>query len=215
MSDKQSILIKNQFQANKPGWIKSFNHGLSQDQNGNYLPWMTYPFIEYICSKLNNNQVIFEYGSGSSTLFFASKVKKLVTLESSKIWYEITKQRLAKAKINNVELIYFEDALQNDDYQLFASNYKEKFDLIIIDSLKRFACAINSINAIKPNGAIILDDSERKNYRKIFDFFLNHNFTEKNFPGIAPAGLKIKNSTIFTKVPGTEVPGTFSSITQT
>jgi precorrin-6B methylase 2 len=195
--NKQSILIKNQFQANKLSWVKSFNCGLSQDRSGNYLPWMTYPFIEYLSSKLNNEQVIFEYGCGSSTLFFASKVNKVIALESNKIWYEIIKQKLLEAKISNVELIYFDNALQDSNYEIFASQYKEKFDLIIIDSLKRFACAANSINAIKTNGAIILDDSERKNYRKIFDFFSNHDFIQKDFPGIAPGGLKIKNSTIF------------------
>ena len=199
MLTAQSTLIKDQFQANKAGWIKSFGHGLSQDQDGNYLPWMTYPFIKYISSKLNDRQIIFEYGSGSSTLFFAKRVKKVVTVESNKKWYEITKQKLFEDKINNVELIYFEDALQNNNYELFASNYQEKFDLIIIDSLKRFNCATNSLGAIKSDGAIILDDSERKNYRKIFEFFLSNNFISKDFPGIAPGGLKIKNSTIFYK----------------
>jgi precorrin-6B methylase 2 len=195
--NNQSTLIKNQFQANKLSWVKSFQSGLSQDQNGNYLPWMTYPFIAYLSSKLNSKQTIFEYGCGSSTLFFATKVAKVVALESNKTWYEIIKQKLLEARIKNVELIYFDNALQDGAYEIFASKYQGEFDLVIIDSLKRFACATNSINAIKPGGAIILDDSERKNYRKIFDFFLNHDFIQKDFPGIAPGGLKIKNSTIF------------------
>ncbi len=197
MLEKQSTLIKSQFQANKLSWIKSFNSGLSQDQDGDYLPWMTYPFIDYLSLKLNNQQVIFEYGCGSSTLFFASRVSKVVALESNKLWYDIIKQKLLDANISNVELIYFDNALQDNNYELFASQYKEKFDLVIVDSLKRFACATNSINAIKTNGAIILDDSERKNYRKIFDFFLSNNFIQKDFHGIAPGGLRIKNSTIF------------------
>ena len=161
MLEKQSTLIKSQFQANKLSWIKSFNSGLSQDQDGDYLPWMTYPFIDYLSLKLNNQQVIFEYGCGSSTLFFASKVSKVVALESNKLWYDIIKQKLFDANISNVELIYFDNALQDNNYELFASQYKEKFDLVIVDSLKRFACATNSINAIKTNGAIILEESLR------------------------------------------------------
>jgi predicted O-methyltransferase YrrM len=60
--------------------------------------------------------------------------------------------------------------LENDLYQNFAKDCGQKFDFIIIDSLKRFQCAKNSISALKPGGTIILDDSERKNYQKIFDF---------------------------------------------
>ena len=65
-----------QAQQNKIGWKKSFLESFSQDAEGNALPWMTYPFIEFISKKLNLDHEIFEFGSGSSTLFFAKKVKK-------------------------------------------------------------------------------------------------------------------------------------------
>lgn len=197
MLNNQYPSIKDQFEANKISWVKSSREGISQDRYGNYLPWMTYSFIEYICPKLRNDQTVFEYGAGSSTLFFANKVKNVITIESNEIWYKIIKKKLDQDNITNVKLIYLNNAINDESYELFASNCQEKFDLVVVDSLKRFACAKNSINAIKPNGAIILDDSERKNYQKIFDFFLANNFNQKNYPGIAPGSLKIKNSTIF------------------
>ena len=74
--DGKWILAKKQFEENKAGWKKSFFDGFSQDENSAPLPWMTYPFIDFIPSKLNRNTTIFEFGCGSSTLFFAKKVKK-------------------------------------------------------------------------------------------------------------------------------------------
>jgi precorrin-6B methylase 2 len=196
-----SQLIKPQFQQNKLGWVRSSLMGLSQDEQGRPLPWMTYPFIEYISSKLNSNQLVFEYGCGSSTLFFAPQVKKVVALESSEIWYKIMARMIEKNKIKNIELIYLPNSLENSAYESFAFEYsnlnKEKFDLIIIDSLKRFACTKNAILALNLKGCLILDDSERKNYQKIFDFMTKQGFIYQNFLGIAPGQIRLKNTTLF------------------
>ncbi len=191
-------LVRQQFEANKIGWTKSLLEGISQDDNGDYVPWMTYPAIEFLKNNITKNHEIFEFGCGASTLFFAGRAKKVVGLETNEKWLEITKSNLPNDCIN-VEINLMPDGLTNSDYENFPKNCGQKFDLIIVDSLKRFECAKNAIDALKPNGTIILDDSERKNYKKIFDFFAENNFSEKNFTGISPGQLRLKNTTIFTK----------------
>ena len=198
MSQAKSI-VKEQFEKNKTGWEKSFFHGFSQDENGDPVPWMTYPAIEFLKNNLNKNHEIFEFGCGASTLFFSRIVKKVVGLETNKRWFEIIQNMLAEKSRNNIVITLMEDGLENNNYQSFAKNCGQKFDFIIIDSLKRFECAKNVIEALKPDGRIILDDSERKNYKKIFDFFAENNFQKQNFFGIAPGQLRIKNTTIFSK----------------
>ena len=198
MTQVKSI-VKEQFEKNKTGWEKSFFYGFSQDENGDALPWMTYPAIEFLKNNLNKNHEIFEFGCGASTLFFSGIVKKVVGLETNKIWLGITQKLLAEKSRNNVVITLMIDGLENENYQNFAKNCGQKFDFIIIDSLKRFECAKNVIDALKPNGILILDDSERKNYKKIFEFFAENNFQKQDFFGIAPGQLRIKNTTIFFK----------------
>lgn len=84
-----------------------------------------------------------------------------------------------------------------DDYPNAASNCAIKFDFILIDSIQRFSCAQSSISLLNPRGSIILDDSQRDNYKKIFDFFELNGFTKRDFWGIEPGGIKIKNTTFF------------------
>lgn len=194
-------MIKEQFEKNKISWIKSFNDGFSQDENGDSVPWMTYPAIEFLKKHLNKNHEIFEFGCGASTLFFSKKVKKIVGLETNPRWLGIVQEKLNSLPTHFPRPIInlMEDGLENSAYENFAKNHEQKFDLIIVDSLKRFECAKNSIDALKPRGAIILDDSERKNYKKIFDFLAQKNFTKQDFLGIAPGQLRIKNTTIFWK----------------
>ena len=191
-------LFKSQYNQNKIGWQKSFLTGWSQDSQGFSLPWMSYNFIEFISHKLQPHHEIFEFGSGSSTLFFAKRVKKVTAIESNKKWHEIMQIKLREANITNVELILMDDALENSEYENYAKNLG-RFDFVFVDSLKRFECVKNSLDAIKADGALILDDSERKNYQKIFTFLAERNFMQQDFVGIAPGQFRLKNTSFFTR----------------
>lgn len=192
-------LTKTQFTSNKISWKKSFADGFSRDENGAAVPWMTYPAIEFLKNKITKEHEIFEFGCGASTLFFARNAKRVVGLETNEIWLKIVREMLAKEESENVEITLMADGLTNLLYENFAKNSGQKFDLIVIDSLKRFECAKNVIEALKVGGMVILDDSERKNYAKIFRFFESAGFEKRDFFGIAPAQLRVKNTTVFTK----------------
>ena len=55
------------------------------------LPWMPYNAILFLDALIENDFNILETGSGGSSIFFASKCKKLVTLEHDKKWIETIK----------------------------------------------------------------------------------------------------------------------------
>lgn len=191
-------MIKQQFIANKEGWKKSFLEGIPQDENGNYLPWMTYPAIEFLQKNINKNQRIFEFGCGASTIFFAKKAKEVIAIETNEKWKNFIEEKLSKENLS-AKITLMADGIDNQSYETFPQKDEEKFDFIIIDSIKRFPCAINAVNALKENGKIILDDSQRQNYQKIFDFFAKNNFQKIDFAGIEPGKLKLKKTTIFFK----------------
>lgn len=192
-------IIKTQYQQNKIGWIKSFLDSFPQDEKGDSLPWMTYNFIEFISQKLNKNHEIFEFGLGSSTIFFSKIVKKVTALESDRLWLQAMKLKLKDEDIENAELILMEDGLENPDYENYVKNLNKKFDLIIVDSLKRFESAKNSCDCLKPGGMLIVDDFERKSYKKITEFLEGKGFVKQDFIGIAPGGFRIKNTAVFSK----------------
>src|SRR3989338_2336027 len=96
-------LIKQQFLQNKESWRQSFLSGFCQDENGSALPWMSYNFIEFLKKNLTKNATVFEFGSGSSTIFFANRVKKIITLETCRKWFKIMQEKCHD--FNNIELI--------------------------------------------------------------------------------------------------------------
>jgi hypothetical protein len=163
------------------------------DQSGEIVPWMTSPAIEYLKQNLRADFSVFEFGCGSSTIFFSKRCKIVHGVETRSEWLSM----LNSIKLKNVKIRLLSDGLTNPDYEKSATKNDQKFDVIVIDSIKRSSCATNAINALKNGGMIILDDSERDNYRKIFDFFREQNFRQIDFPGMAPGQMRSKNTSIF------------------
>ena len=194
-------MYKEEFKKNKASWVNSLMSGISMDENGKEIPWMTYKAIHFLKDFVtkHKNLEVFEFGSGASTLFFARHCKNVTSIETNPRWQEIITKKLAENNLTNSQIHSMTDGLDNENYENFLSTLNKKFDIIIIDSIKRYKCAINIPHFLKENGLIILDDSERKNYKKIFDFYTNQNFQQSNFPGISPGQLRIKNTTIFKK----------------
>jgi hypothetical protein len=176
------------------GWFKAFDTQQAVDKDGMPLPWVTYSFIDFIKTRLNKELIIFEYGSGNSTLFYAKKVAKVVSVEHDKAWYS----KIVKAKAANAEMIYTE--LEKDgEYSQKAKLLNQKFDVIIVDGRDRVNCCKHSVDALSDKGVLVLDDSERELYNEARTFLLGKGFKELPFTGISPGLFYNKTTSIFYK----------------
>ena len=103
-------------------------------------------------------------------------------------------------KINGAVVFLLENAYQNPNYYQFLPqnfNSKQQFDIILVDSLHRLQCVLHSLAFLKPDGLLIVDDFERKNYHKIAQHLTEKKFYQQNFIDLAVGQLKIKNTAIF------------------
>ena len=174
------------------GWINSFIKKEPVDKNNSPIPWITYPAISFLSERLNQDLLIFEYGSGNSTLYYSKIVKKVIAVEHNKEWYEKIKSKLSE----NSEIIFV-----NLDYGgVYCQTIKstnQKFDIIIIDAEDRVNCIKNCLNNINENGIIILDDSEREEYSAGIEFLKQNKFKRLDFMGISAGFIHQKATTIF------------------
>lgn len=176
------------------GWFSSFDNQQAMDQQGDPLPWVTYSFIDFIKPRLSKNLSIFEYGSGSSTLFYAKHVKRVVSVEHDEAWYN----KIVKSKAQNAEMI-FSKLETGGEYSKKAATLGEQFDIIIVDGRDRVNCCISSISALTPAGVLVLDDSERPEYDKARTFLKDAGFKELSFSGISPGLFYLKATSVFYK----------------
>ncbi|WP_231425422.1 class I SAM-dependent methyltransferase [Pedobacter sp. Leaf250] len=179
---------------NSIGWFTAFDQKQAVDGTGKALPWVTYSFIDFIKERINKTLHIFEYGSGNSTIFYAERAGSVTSVEHDKGWYE----KVKGTSPANAELIYCE--LQRDgEYAKKAALLGKKFDIIIVDGRDRVRCCKYSLDALTPNGVIVLDDSEREVYENARVLLKDKGFKEISFSGISPGLFYEKATSVFYK----------------
>ena len=86
-------------------WTESVSE---KHNNNNELPWMTFGAIDFLKQQAVKGMMVFEYGSGSSTLFWAKRVKQVYAIEHDLEWSEKVIKELDKRKLNNVDLRFIQ-----------------------------------------------------------------------------------------------------------
>jgi len=176
------------------GWFKSFDTRSAVDKDGSAIPWVTYPFIDFIRERIKKQHTVFEFGSGNSTLFYAKYAGTVVSVEHNKEWHD----KIVSEKAENAEMIYC-DLEYGGDYCRMPVKLGKKFDLIIIDGRDRVNCCKTAPEALSENGVIILDNSEREAYKPGIDFLVQSGYKHLFFSGIVPGLFYRVTTSIFYK----------------
>lgn len=135
---------------------------------------------------------VFEYGCGNSTLWWASRVQRVVSCEHDQSWYGEVKKTVP----GNVELHHI--PLERDGaYSRLVAKFQGEFDIIFIDGRDRVNCVKQSLGALRPNGVVILDNSDELEYSEGLQFFLVNNYKFLHFCGPGPINSAAWRTTIF------------------
>lgn len=167
--------------------------GKPVQKSGNELPWFTYSFIAFLEERIHSEMSVFEYGSGNSTLWFNKKGCALVSVEHDKKWYAHMQPRLG----SNPKIEYHWRDLESKDYSQEILNYSRAFDIIVLDGRDRVNCCLNALNALKDDGIIIWDNSDRKEYSEGYQFLESNNFKRLDFHGLGPINSGTWSTSVF------------------
>lgn len=173
-------LVNNGY-LNESGWIRSALAGMPVDGEQRPVPWYTYGSIEFLSRRVKSDMVVFEYGSGNSTLWWSARVARVVSCEHDHQWFELMSSKLAA----NVDYNFVEMS-RGDDYSKRISRHEGEFDIVVIDGRDRVNCAKNSLPALKASGVILWDNSDRSDYAEGYDFLLGRGFKRLDFWGMGP-----------------------------
>jgi predicted O-methyltransferase YrrM len=127
-----------------------------KEKNDRKEPWLTSDSIKIINNLIKPTDTFLEFGSGQSTLWFAKKVKKIISVEHDKKWYEATKHN--SKNVENLKLIF---APTKNSYLDVAKKLKNNsIDICLVDGMWRLDCLLLAFKKIKVGGIIILDNAE-------------------------------------------------------
>lgn len=122
-------------------------------------PWISYDAQKVLADRLGPNSRVLEFGSGMSTIWYAAHAGAVVSLEHFEPWYRRVDALLRRRRLRNVQ--YRLDPDMNGYTRPTAVEAENGFDLIMVDGVARERCVANSLNLLRPGGAIYLDNSDQ------------------------------------------------------
>lgn len=177
-----------------------------------HVPWIAFAAKNFLDNILHKDMTVYEYGSGGSTLYFAKRVKEVISTEHNKEWYEKVLEEINKKGFSNCHLRLFEpirtkfhmkqdiadpDSYISDDETYRGMSFKEYassidsypdsfFDIVLIDGRSRPSCFKHANLKVKKGGFLILDNAEVPYYSHIHQTLKNKQWKKYDFYGLFP-----------------------------
>jgi len=163
----------------KVGWFESVYQRAAVNGQGEAIPWITYAATAFMEPRLRTEMAVFEYGSGNSTIWWANRVARVVSCEHDAAWH----QKMSPHLPDNVEYVFAE---LNDGYVGVIARHEGEFDIVVIDGRERVRCADKAIDALKGDGVMIWDNSDRDKYQSGYALLHDRGFRRIDFWGAGP-----------------------------
>lgn len=119
-------------------------------------PWMSYGAIKFLDNHLTPDMVGLEWGSGGSTLWFAKRLRRLLSVEDNPAWHERVTQELRQAGMSHAEC----RLAQADVSYVGAIDDFPSVDLAVVDGSYRLACIQAALPRLRPGGYLVVDNTD-------------------------------------------------------
>jgi hypothetical protein len=188
-TDHARLPCKMRLALQYPAWRRSLESGRSPLTDA--VLWINFGASFFIESVLAPEWIVYEFGSGGSTLFYSKRVKRVFCVEHDTGWFERVKTELTRRGLTNCdcrlippELSTFPhvDPENPTDYGSSDENYKGYtfrryassidsfpdgfFDLVSIDGRARPSCIYHAHRKVTVGGYLMLDNSNRPEYQR-------------------------------------------------
>lgn len=170
-------------------------------------PWLSPAATLFLDKWITKEMVGAEFGSGLSTVFFAQRTQKMVSVEHFEPWFQKVRLLFKEQHIQNVDYLFIPKGKESEikleqrseeKHLIEKYNYEmnwpytsyftaltkypnDYFDFIIVDGRARPECIFSSIDKLTSGGLMILDNSERPRYAIVFEALMAwKSFTTSN-----------------------------------
>ena len=162
--------------------------------SGEPLPWYTYPCIDFLSQRDYSDKTILEFGGGQSTLWWAKRAKRIVTLEGDEAWYHSIKSKMPE----NVDIRHIRvesaDVCVEHVNSILESLDVSGFDVIVIDGHFRAEMIPIARRVMTEDGMIVCDNAEGYGF---FEGFQDSELNRVDFAGQVPGVIGMHDTSIY------------------
>ena len=174
------------------GWFRSYCTQSAINASGEPIPWINYSMMHFLTPRLPEYISILEYGSGNSTLYWATKVKEVVSVEHDALWIDYIRKKFSG--ISNIQLL---TAGSDADYENAPVAINKKFQLIVIDGIRRIECTRCALKLLTEDGCILFDDTLFCEHKEVFKIMEQNGFKALRISGAKPIQNDHSEATVF------------------
>jgi hypothetical protein len=178
-------------------WLRGkFEEGGSPLGSG--LPWISWKAIDYLNKIDFRGKLVYEYGGGGSTIYFAKRGARVVTIETNSDWTTLIDDAVKRHKLQDLVTIETIDLVDGQSKQRYLDHILtvDPWDVVLIDGddtdysgrcpypISRMECVPNVLKTVRPGCMAIVDDSWRPKYLSARESFASA--TRRAFRGLGP-----------------------------
>lgn len=120
-------------------------------------PWLTRDAVKFLNQVLKPTDVALEFGSGRSSIWFARRIGRLISVEDNNTWN--SKVTALIVRNNLAEKIDLRLREPRSEYVAQVETFVDSsLDLCLVDGSHRDECALRVIPKIKPGGFLAVDN---------------------------------------------------------
>lgn len=174
------------------------------------MPDMAEPALVWINEHIEPADILFEWGSGGSTFWFADRVKRMYSVEHHPAFFRYVKEHYLYENYENIHLLYapedtkahskFIDPFDERSYKRYCeaidSYPSRSFDWIIINGKARSVCLDLAISSVKRGGVIIMNDTNKLENKTAVNKYLSKISEIHEFKGYKLPYTRIGHTTI-------------------
>ena len=119
-------------------------------------PWLAPAANEFLEGYLKPTDIMLEFGSGRSTLWFSKRVMHITSVEHNPEWFKKIKEKIKDLSINNIT--YILHPKQEETIPASETNYVNatcefeplSLDVVLVDGTYRAQCVLKSLPLLNP-----------------------------------------------------------------
>jgi hypothetical protein len=145
-----------------------------------YIPLMNEWEYKFIEKYLTSTDILLEWGSGNSTIYWSGIVSSVISLEHDIDWINDLSKVIDAHEIKNIDLRYIPANSPNPipcryaqfkDYIHYPVNNNLKFTKVLIDGRARKYCAKYIWDSIDENVILFIHDFNRPDYQMTLKYY--------------------------------------------
>lgn len=178
------------------GWQRSVRMRRAVAHSGSPLPWFTYPAIRWLEPRVAGTDRIFEFGAGSSTLWFSRHAESIISIEHDPTWASFVRQSLGPPNELHLKTSGTDSAAS--PYVAAIRDYPDgAFDVIVVDGEHRPACAIEAVPKLNKSGILIIDDTNWPSLANVVARLNDAGLWRIDFEGLNPGLGTLSATSVF------------------